>query len=28
MGGNFGNKNQNHDADLIAAVLAKNAGAR
>ena len=27
MGGNFGNKNQNHDADLIAAVLAKNAGA-
>ena len=23
MGGNFGNKNQNHDADLIAAVLAK-----
>jgi CO/xanthine dehydrogenase Mo-binding subunit/aerobic-type carbon monoxide dehydrogenase small subunit (CoxS/CutS family) len=27
MGGNFGNKNQNHDADLIAAVLAKNAAA-
>ncbi len=27
MGGNFGNKNQNHDADLIAAVLAKEAGA-
>jgi CO/xanthine dehydrogenase Mo-binding subunit/aerobic-type carbon monoxide dehydrogenase small subunit (CoxS/CutS family) len=27
MGGNFGNKNQNQDADLIAAVLAKNAGA-
>jgi CO/xanthine dehydrogenase Mo-binding subunit/aerobic-type carbon monoxide dehydrogenase small subunit (CoxS/CutS family) len=27
MGGNFGNKNQNHDADLIASVLAKNAGA-
>jgi putative selenate reductase molybdopterin-binding subunit len=27
MGGNFGNKNQNHDSDLIAAVLAKNAGA-
>ncbi len=27
MGGNFGNKNQNHDADLIAATLAKNAGA-
>src|SRR5204863_4078379 len=26
MGGNFGNKNQNQDADLIAAVLAKNAG--
>ncbi|MDR1989347.1 MAG: xanthine dehydrogenase family protein molybdopterin-binding subunit [Acidobacteriaceae bacterium] len=27
MGGNFGNKNQNQDADLIAAVLAKAAGA-
>src|SRR6185295_3009998 len=27
MGGNFGNKNQNHDSDLIAATLAKNAGA-
>jgi CO/xanthine dehydrogenase Mo-binding subunit len=27
MGGNFGNKNQNHDADLIASVLAKQAGA-
>jgi CO/xanthine dehydrogenase Mo-binding subunit/aerobic-type carbon monoxide dehydrogenase small subunit (CoxS/CutS family) len=27
MGGNFGNKNQNHDADLIAAVLAEKAGA-
>jgi CO/xanthine dehydrogenase Mo-binding subunit len=27
MGGNFGNKNQNHDSDLIAAVLARNAGA-
>jgi xanthine dehydrogenase molybdenum-binding subunit len=27
MGGNFGNKNQNQDADLIAAVLAKEAGA-
>ena len=27
MGGNFGNKNQNQDADLIAAILAKNAGA-
>ena len=27
MGGNFGNKNQNQDVDLIAAVLAKNAGA-
>src|SRR4051812_21192047 len=27
MGGNFGNKNQNHDADLIAAVLSRNAGA-
>ena len=27
MGGNFGNKNQNHDADLIAATLAQNAGA-
>jgi xanthine dehydrogenase YagR molybdenum-binding subunit len=27
MGGNFGNKNQNQDADLIAAVLAKNAAA-
>ena len=27
MGGNFGNKNQNQDADLIASVLAKNAGA-
>jgi putative selenate reductase molybdopterin-binding subunit len=27
MGGNFGNKNQNQDADLIAAMLAKNAGA-
>jgi CO/xanthine dehydrogenase Mo-binding subunit/aerobic-type carbon monoxide dehydrogenase small subunit (CoxS/CutS family) len=27
MGGNFGNKNQNQDADLIAAVLAKQAGA-
>jgi CO/xanthine dehydrogenase Mo-binding subunit/aerobic-type carbon monoxide dehydrogenase small subunit (CoxS/CutS family) len=26
MGGNFGNKNQNQDADLIAAVLAKEAG--
>src|SRR5205085_6139040 len=25
--GNFGNKNQNQDADLIAAVLAKNTGA-
>jgi putative selenate reductase molybdopterin-binding subunit len=27
MGGNFGNKNQNQDADLIAAVLSKNTGA-
>ena len=27
MGGNFGNKNQNQDADLIAAVLAQQAGA-
>jgi putative selenate reductase molybdopterin-binding subunit len=27
MGGNFGNKNQNQDADLIAAVLARDAGA-
>ena len=27
MGGNFGNKNQNQDADLIAAVLAKQTGA-
>jgi putative selenate reductase molybdopterin-binding subunit len=27
MGGNFGNKNQNQGADLIAAVLAKEAGA-
>lgn len=27
MGGGFGNKNQNQDADLIAAVLAKQAGA-
>jgi CO/xanthine dehydrogenase Mo-binding subunit len=27
MGGNFGNKNQNQDGDLIAAVLAKQAGA-
>ena len=27
MGGNFGNKNQNQDADLIAAMLAKQAGA-
>ena len=27
MGGNFGNKNQNQDADLIAASLAKMAGA-
>ncbi len=27
MGGNFGNKNQNQDADLIAATLAKMAGA-
>lgn len=27
MGGNFGNKNQNQDADLIAAVLAKQAAA-
>jgi len=27
MGGNFGNKNQNQDADLIAALLAKQAGA-
>ncbi|HEY6893209.1 MAG TPA: molybdopterin-dependent oxidoreductase, partial [Rhodanobacteraceae bacterium] len=27
MGGNFGNKNQNHDSDLIAALLAKDAGA-
>jgi len=27
MGGNFGNKNQNQDADLIAAVLAKQAQA-
>jgi putative selenate reductase molybdopterin-binding subunit len=27
MGGNFGNKNQNQDADLIAATLAKEAGA-
>src|SRR5713226_7945247 len=27
MGGNFGNKNQNQDADLIAAVLAREAGA-
>ncbi len=27
MGGNFGNKNQNQDSDLIAAVLAKMAGA-
>jgi CO/xanthine dehydrogenase Mo-binding subunit/aerobic-type carbon monoxide dehydrogenase small subunit (CoxS/CutS family) len=27
MGGNFGNKNQNQDTDLIAAVLARRAGA-
>jgi CO/xanthine dehydrogenase Mo-binding subunit len=27
MGGNFGNKNQNQDADLITAMLAKSAGA-
>jgi CO/xanthine dehydrogenase Mo-binding subunit len=27
MGGNFGNKNQNQDSDLIAAVLAKQTGA-
>jgi CO/xanthine dehydrogenase Mo-binding subunit/aerobic-type carbon monoxide dehydrogenase small subunit (CoxS/CutS family) len=27
MGGNFGNKNQNQDADLIAAMLAKQSGA-
>jgi xanthine dehydrogenase molybdenum-binding subunit len=27
MGGNFGNKNQNQDADLITAVLAKQTGA-
>ena len=27
MGGNFGNKNQNQDADLIAVMLAKEAGA-
>jgi CO/xanthine dehydrogenase Mo-binding subunit/aerobic-type carbon monoxide dehydrogenase small subunit (CoxS/CutS family) len=27
MGGNFGNKNQNQDADLIAAVLARETGA-
>jgi CO/xanthine dehydrogenase Mo-binding subunit len=27
MGGNFGNKNQNQDADLITAILAKEAGA-
>ncbi len=27
MGGNFGNKNQNQDADLIAAMLAKQTGA-
>jgi xanthine dehydrogenase molybdenum-binding subunit len=27
MGGNFGNKNQNQDADLIAAMLAKQVGA-
>ena len=27
MGGNFGNKNQNQDADIIAATLAKQAGA-
>src|SRR5436190_16228540 len=27
MGGNFGNKNQNQDSDLIAALLAKQAGA-
>ena len=27
MGGNFGNKNQNQDADLITAMLAKEAGA-
>ena len=27
MGGNFGNKNQNQDADSIAAMLAKEAGA-
>ena len=27
MGGNFGNKNQNQDADLIAAMLARQAGA-
>ncbi|OFW28126.1 MAG: hypothetical protein A3H97_14520 [Acidobacteria bacterium RIFCSPLOWO2_02_FULL_65_29] len=27
MGGNFGNKNQNQDADLIAATLARKAGA-
>jgi CO/xanthine dehydrogenase Mo-binding subunit/aerobic-type carbon monoxide dehydrogenase small subunit (CoxS/CutS family) len=26
MGGNFGNKNQNQDADLIAAILAREAG--
>jgi CO/xanthine dehydrogenase Mo-binding subunit len=27
MGGGFGNKNQNHDFELMAAILAKNAGA-
>ena len=27
MGGNFGNKNQNQDADLITATLAKQSGA-
>ncbi len=27
MGGGFGNKNQNHDFELMAAMLAKNAGA-
>jgi CO/xanthine dehydrogenase Mo-binding subunit/aerobic-type carbon monoxide dehydrogenase small subunit (CoxS/CutS family) len=27
MGGNFGNKNQNQDADLITAILAREAGA-
>ena len=27
MGGNFGNKNQNQDADLIAAALAREANA-